>query len=129
MAYHLISIGISNYANPQNNLDYPDNDAGELSAILRHSLGAELTHDVLLRSNEASQISIRNALNASELKQADRSDTDTQKALAPLLRAKPEDIPQTFADVVEGLNTKSNGHWWHTLNPELFTGSKSAARE
>jgi hypothetical protein len=75
MAYHLISIGIAAYSNPANNLDFPDDDAGELSAIMRHSLGSELTYDVLLRDNEATQIGIRTALGVGELKNATTSDT------------------------------------------------------
>lgn len=75
MAYHLISIGISAYSNPANNLDFPDEDAGELSAILRHSLGSELTYDVLLRDGEATQIGIRTALGSEELKAASSNDT------------------------------------------------------
>lgn len=75
MAYHLISIGISAYSNPANNLSFPDEDAGELSAIMRHSLGSELTFDLLLRDSEATQIGIRTALEADELKNATASDT------------------------------------------------------
>ena len=75
MAYHLINIGISAYSNPANNLDFPDADAGELSAIMRHSLGDELTYDVLLRDSEATQIGIRTALGADELKKASSNDT------------------------------------------------------
>ncbi len=75
MAYHLISIGIAAYSNPANNLDFPDDDAGELSAIMRHSLGSELTYDALLRDSEATQIGIRTALEADELKGATAGDT------------------------------------------------------
>lgn len=75
MAYHLVSIGISAYSNPANNLDFPDADAGELSAIIRHSLGNELIYDALLRDSEATQIGIRTALEADELKNASPSDT------------------------------------------------------
>ena len=75
MAYHLISIGISAYSNPANNLSFPSDEAGELSSILRHSLGNDLTYDVLLRDNEATQIGIRSALEAEVLKTASSSDT------------------------------------------------------
>jgi hypothetical protein len=75
MAYHLISIGITSYATPSKNLNYPDEDASEISAILRHSLGAELTFDKLLRNNEATQIGIRSVLAAPELKAATASDS------------------------------------------------------
>jgi|GEM_PF-6092429 len=75
MPYHLISIGISAYSNPANNLDFPDSDAGELSAIMRHSLGSDLTYDVLLRDSEVTQIGIRTALGADDLKNASASDT------------------------------------------------------
>ena len=75
MSYHLISIGISAYSDPANNLDFPDKDAGELSAILRHSLGGKLTYDLLLRDSEATQIGIRTALGSDELKNAKAGDT------------------------------------------------------
>lgn len=75
MAYHLISIGISTYSNAGNNLSYPEDDASEISGILRHSLGTDLTLDMLLRNNEASQIGIRTALNTPALKTASNEDT------------------------------------------------------
>jgi hypothetical protein len=75
MAFHLISIGISNYSNPANNLSYPEDDASEISGIFRNSLGADIVLDILLRNNEASQIGIRTALNAPELKKASSTDT------------------------------------------------------
>lgn len=75
MAYHLISIGISTYSNPANNLTFSGDEAGELSAIFRHSFGNNLTCDILLRDNEATQIGIRSALESDELKAASSSDT------------------------------------------------------
>ena len=75
MAYHLISIGISAYSNPANTLNFPDQDAGELSAIMRHSLGSDLTYDALLRDSEATQIGIRTTLDSDELKSASSADT------------------------------------------------------
>jgi len=75
MAYHLISIGISAYSNPANNLSFSGDEAGELSSILRHSLGNDLTYDVLLRDSEATQIGIRSALKDEALKTASSSDT------------------------------------------------------
>lgn len=74
MAYHLISIGISTYSSA-NSLDFPDKDAGELSAIMRHSLGSDLTYDVLLRDSEATQIGIKTVLSSDELNQATNADT------------------------------------------------------
>jgi uncharacterized caspase-like protein len=75
MAFHVISVGISKYSISANNLSYPDKDASQLSAILRHSLTSAITYDVLLRDSEATQIAIRLALNAEALKAGTQNDT------------------------------------------------------
>jgi len=75
MAVHVISIGISQYANTSNNLDFPADDASLISDILRHSIKSDLKYDILLRDSEATQIAIRTAFKSEDLKAANSDDT------------------------------------------------------
>lgn len=74
MAYHLISIGVSNYSNANyHNLSYTTDDAAEFSNLLRQNINLDL--DVLLRDGEASLVEINTALSSDVLKNATSKDT------------------------------------------------------
>lgn len=69
----VLAIGVSNYKDPTYSLQFPDDDAEDLSEVLREQLSFETVSIKTLTNDKADRISILNALKQLRLKALDPS--------------------------------------------------------